>query len=67
MISSISAHSKTLNILNIWDLTIFQLYDQFARMRNDDLYMMNSTSVSVWGDKENKFDDTIWFSIINKD
>ena len=67
LISSISAHSKTLNILNIWDLTIFQLYDQFARMRNDDLYMMNSTSVSVWGDKENKFDDTIWFSIINKD
>lgn len=67
LISSISAHSKTLNILSIWDLTIFQLYDQFARMRNDDLYMMNSTSVSVWGDKENKFDDTIWFSIINKD
>lgn len=67
LISSISAHSKTLNILNIWDLTIFQLYDQFARMRNDDLYMINSTSVSVWGDKENKFDDTIWFSIINKD
>lgn len=67
LISSISAHSKTLNILNIWDLTIFQLYDQFTRIRHDDSYMMNSTSVSVWGDKENKFDDTIWFSIINKD
>lgn len=65
--SSISAHSKTLNILNIWDLTIFQLYDQFTRMRYEDSYVMNSTSVSVWGDKENKFDDTIWFSIINKD
>lgn len=67
LISSISAHSKTLNILNIWDLTIFQLYDQFTRMRYEDSYVMNSTSVSVWGDKENKFDDTIWFSIINKD
>ena len=67
LISSISAHSKTLNILNIWDLTIFQLYDQFTRVRYEDSYVMNSTSVSVWGDKENKFDDTIWFSIINKD
>ena len=67
LISSISAHSKALNILNIWDLTIFQLYDQFTRMRYEDSYVMNSTSVSVWGDKENKFDDTIWFSIINKD
>lgn len=67
LISSLSAHSKTLNIINIWDLTIFQLYDQFTRVRYDDSYTMNSTSVSVWGDKENKFDDTIWFSLINKD
>lgn len=67
LISSISAHSKTLNIINIWDLTIFQFYDQFTRMRYDDSYTMNSTSVSVWGDKENKFDNTIWFSLINKD
>lgn len=66
LISAISSHSKTLNILNIWDLTIFQLYDQFTRMKFDDLYLRVSTSVSVWGDSENKFDDTIWFSNIKK-
>lgn len=67
LISSISAHSKTLNIVNIWNLTIFQLYDQFTRIRCDDSYTMSSTSVSVWGDSENKFDNTMWFSIINKE
>lgn len=67
LISSISAHSKTLNIVNIWNLTIFQLYDQFTRIHYDDSYTMNSTSVSVWGDSEKKFDNTMWFSIINKE
>lgn len=67
IISSISSHSKTLNILNVWDLTVFQLYDQFTRIKYDDLYTRNSTSVSIWGDSENKFDETIWFLNINKD
>lgn len=67
LISSISVHSKTLNIVNIWNLTIFQLYDQFTRIHYDDSYTMNSTSVSVWGDSEKKFDNTMWFSIINKE
>lgn len=67
IISSISSHSKTLNILNVWDLTVFQLYDQFTRIKYDDLYIRNSISVSIWGDSENKFDETIWFLNINKD
>ena len=65
IISSVASHSKSLNIVNIWDATIFQIYDQFTRNRLDDSYSMNSTSVSVWGDKDKKFNDTLWFSTIH--
>lgn len=66
IISSVASHSKSLNIVNIWDATIFQIYDQFTRNRLDDSYSMNSTSVSVWGDKDKKFNDTLWFSTIHR-
>ncbi len=66
IISSVASHSKSLNIVNIWDATVFQIYDQFTRNRLDDSYSMNSRSVSVWGDKDKKFNDTLWFSTIHE-
>lgn len=60
IISSVSSLHPSLNLLNIWDLTIFQLYDIFRRMQGNLIFDMNSTSVSVWGDEKNKFDQTLW-------
>ncbi len=67
IISSLSSHSKSINILNIWDLTVYQLYDQFKRIRLDDSYNISSLSVAAWGDSEGKFDNTIWFSNMSED
>lgn len=66
IISAVSAKSYTLNILNIWDLTIYQLYDQFQRLQISDVHEIQKHSVSVWGDKDNKFDITEWFSYFIK-
>jgi hypothetical protein len=61
MISSVSARHNTLNIINIWDITIYQLYDQFQRLQNNCMFDIQSLSVAAWGDKESKFDPGIWY------
>lgn len=66
IISALSTYHNSLNINNIWDITIFQLYDQFNRQQNKIVFNINSNSVSVWGDKENKFNITKWFETMDK-
>ena len=65
IISAVANRSNSLNIINIWDLTLFQLWDCFSRLTNNNIYDSNITSISVWGDKENKFDFNSWFKKIN--
>lgn len=65
IISAVANKSQSLNILNIWGLTIFQLWDCFSRLSNNNIYNIQSTSVAVWGDKDNYFDTTAWFKRID--
>lgn len=60
IISSVASIHPLLNFNNIWDLTIFQLYDIFYRIKSDKDYQIESTHVSVWGDEKNIFDSTLW-------
>lgn len=64
LISVMSAYHSSLNIINIWDLTVYQLYDQFQRQQLKIIYDMQSTQVSVWGDEKNKFDYSQWYKTI---
>lgn len=48
MISAVSAMSNSINKLNIWDLTIYQLYDEFARISKIDNYRLQ-IQASMWG------------------
>jgi hypothetical protein len=41
LISILASNSDSLNILNIWDLTLYQFNDQFARMKILDEYNVN--------------------------
>lgn len=65
IISSLATHSKSLNIINIWDITVYQLIDQFKKQQIEDTYSITASSVSAWGDKDNKFDGTMWLSLVN--
>lgn len=61
IISSTAAKNPGLNILNIWDATLFQVYDQFGKAQNDDAHYMNSVRVAVWGDEKKQFDPSLWY------
>lgn len=65
IISAIANKSQSLNILNIWELTVFQLWDCFSRLSNNSIYDIQSMSVATWGNKDNYFDATAWFKRID--
>lgn len=67
IISAIANKSYSLNILNIWDLTIYQVWDCFQRLSNNNIYNIQSMSVAAWGDKDNRFDAAAWFKTIETD
>lgn len=65
IISAVANKSQSLNILNIWELTIFQLWDCFSRLSNNSIYDIQSMSVAAWGNKDNYFDAAAWFKKID--
>lgn len=65
IISAVANKSQSLNIINIWDLTVFQLWDCFSRLSNNSIYNIQSMSVAAWGNKDNYFDAASWFRRID--
>ena len=61
IISAVANKSQSLNIINIWELTIYQVWDCFIRLSNNSMYQIQSMSVAAWGNKDNYFDATAWF------
>lgn len=61
IISSVSSRHPSINPINVWDLTVFQLLDQFARLQGDAMYEIDKTRVSVWGDEKKQFDPARWY------
>lgn len=61
IISSLANKHPSLNYVNIWDLTIFQLLDAFNRTQANSIYDIDSTRVSVWGDEKKTFDVSLWY------
>lgn len=62
IISAVAAYHNSLNIINIWDLTVYQVYDQFMRMQANNIFDIQSMSVAFGGDSEGKFDVTSWYN-----
>ena len=61
LISATAEKIPGLNIINVWELTIFQLYDQFGKIQNDEVHNINSIRVAVWGDEKKEFDPSLWY------
>ena len=64
IISAVCTRHHSINYTNVWDMTIYQLWDTFHRLQADNAYEIGRTAVSVWGDKEKKFDFNSWFKNI---
>lgn len=61
VISSVSNRHPTINPINVWQLTVFQLYDSFNRQQINEIFDMNKTGTSVWGDEKKQFDKALWY------
>ena len=62
IISCVAAKNHNgINMINIWDMTIYNLYEQFKLIRENNIHDAETLSVFVWGDESNKFDIDAWF------
>ncbi len=67
IISAVTARHTSLNYTTIYQLTIFQLMDNFERLRVNEIYDSSRITVSVWGDKKKHFDDSLWYKKQHKE
>lgn len=58
VVSTISTYGSGINLTNIWDYTVFQLYDQFFRLGYKRQMEIVSMNYACWG---GKFDPTQWY------
>lgn len=61
IISAVSNRHPSVSPITVWDLTIFQLLDSFDRLRDNAIYEIGKTRVSVWGDEKKTFDVALWY------
>ena len=61
IISAVACRHPSINMLNIWDLTVFQLIDSFTRLQANAFYDIDSNRVSTWGDEKKTFDAALWY------
>lgn len=64
LIGAVSARNCGYTLLNIWDLTVYQLYDQFTRMNVNVQMDIYATRWAAWG--KDDFDVSLWFKNISK-
>ncbi len=49
LIGAVAAHSRGYNLLNIFELTVYQLYDQFERINNQEYLDGYASKWAAWG------------------
>jgi len=61
IISAVASRHPSINFVNIWELTIFQLLDCFNRLQANAFYEIGWTRTAVWGDEKKTFDPSLWY------
>ena len=64
LIGAVSAKGCGYDLFNIWNLTVYQLYEQFTRMNVNVQMDIYSTRWAAWG--KDDFDVSMWFNSISK-
>lgn len=59
LISAVAAEHPGYNLTSIWDLTVYQLYDQFARINTRVQLDVYGQRWAAWG--KDDFDTSVWF------
>ena len=63
LISAVAAFSTTYNYMNIWQLTVFQFYDEFARLSDKIQLDVHGQRWAAWGTED--FDFSVWYRLLN--
>lgn len=61
LITAISAKSNSLNYTNIWDLTVYQLQEQFKYECSNVYFDIQKMSVAAYGNEKKTFKGTEWY------
>jgi len=64
LVSKITARHSSYNYLNIWDLTVFQVYDTFQNMALNEVFERDRLRWAAWGKDEYK-NDNMWYAAHN--
>jgi hypothetical protein len=66
LISALASNHNSLNIINIWDITIYQLYDQFERQINKNVFEVQGNAIAFNGSSAAPdFKYTNWYKTTN--
>lgn len=66
VISAVCARHSSYNYFNIWDLTVWQLYDQYLRLIGVDRFYLEGMSLSMGGEfKDKSYRTPHWSQKIN--
>lgn len=61
LITAVAVKSNSINFTNIWNLTVFQLYEQFRREYANVYFDIQKMSVAAYGNEKKTFKGTEWF------
>ena len=61
LITSVAVKSNSINFTNIWDLTVFQLYEQFKKEQTNVYFDIQKMSVAAYGNEKKTFQGNEWY------
>lgn len=61
LITAVAVKSNSINFTNIWDLTVYQLYEQFKKEQTNVYFDIQKMSVAAYGNEKNHFKGNEWY------
>ncbi len=61
LVTALAVKSNSINFINIWDLTIYQFYEQFKKEQANVYFDIQKMSVAAYGNAKNTFKGNEWY------
>ena len=61
LVTAVAVKSNSINFTNIWDLTIYQFYEQFKKEQVGIYFDIQKMSVAAYGNTKNTFKGNEWY------
>ena len=61
LVTAVAVKSNSINFTNIWDLTIYQFYEQVKKEQVGVYFDIQKMSVAAYGNTKNTFKGNEWY------